>query len=103
MPRPENLALPILTRSLSTGLVAYALRGFSFTENLTLRKSGVPQSTLGPETCHCRQGIERAICAYFEGEPRQTDDFLQLGQTRSPGQELTNGSRHMRQQRDLAS
>ncbi len=38
----------------------------------------------------------------LEGLVRQTIVFLQLGQTRSPGHELVNGSRHMRQRRDLA-
>ncbi len=34
---------------------------------------------------------------------RQTVVVLHLGQTRSPGQELVNGSRHFRQRRALAS
>ncbi len=53
--------------------------------------------------CGCRRGNERPILTYFEGEPRQTAEDLHFGQTRSPGQELVNGSRHIRQGRDLAS
>ncbi len=34
---------------------------------------------------------------------RQTAEDLHFGQTRSPGQELMNGSRHFRQRRALAS
>ncbi len=39
----------------------------------------------------------------LKGLVRQTAEDLHFGQTRSPGQELVNGLRHMRQGRDLAS
>ena len=39
----------------------------------------------------------------LEGLVRQTAEVLHFGQTRSPGQEFVNGSRHMRQRRALAS
>ena len=49
------------------------------------------------EVCRC------AILAYFECEPRQTDEDLHFGQTRSPGQELVNSARHFRQGRVFSS
>ena len=39
----------------------------------------------------------------LEGFVRQTAEDLHFGQTRSPDQELVNGSRHIRQRRGLAS
>ncbi len=56
------------------------------------------------------ESLERIIrCAHEEarakgrGELSHVAEFLHLGQTRSPGQELVNGSRYIRQRRALAS
>jgi hypothetical protein len=68
----------------------------------------VPPSSVGPAL---RQLVPPPRAGLFENtanDPlevlvRQTAEDLHFGQTRSPGQELVNTSRHIRQRRALAS